>query len=90
MNTDEQRPVALTSIAEVAPHSFVFEKRDALDVPFCADTIARFEAAGHEQYAGRIGQGAWAGGEIKKSTDLLVSGKPSWRDVDRRQFGIAS
>lgn len=86
MDTDEQRPAALTRIAEVAPQSFVFEKRDALDTRFCADTVARFEAAEDEQYPGRIGQGAWAGGEIKKSTDLVVSGKPSWRDVDSTLF----
>ncbi len=87
MNTDDQQPVRLSSITEVAPHSFVFEKRDALDKQFCANTIARFENAPDEQYAGRIGQGAWQGGDIKKSTDLVVSGKPLWRDVDRTLFG---
>ncbi len=88
MNANEGDPpdAPLKSITEVAAHSFVFEKRNALDARFCTDTIERFEAARDEQYAGRLGQGAWQGGETKKSTDLAVSGKPHWRDVDRRLF----
>ncbi|MDH3715612.1 MAG: 2OG-Fe(II) oxygenase [Gammaproteobacteria bacterium] len=64
----------------------MFEKRDALDAQFCTQTIGRFEAAQDEHYAGRVGQLAWEGGEIKKSTDLVVSGKRHWRDIDRGLF----
>jgi len=48
--------------------------------------IERFEAAEDEQYAGRIGQLAERDGRVKRSTDLVVSGKPHWRDIDRALF----
>jgi hypothetical protein len=76
----------LTTIREVAANSFIFEKHNALTATLCEKMIARFEAATDEQYAGRIGQLAAPGGEIKKSTDLVVSGKPHWKDIDRALF----
>ena len=39
-----------------------------------------------EQYRGRIGQLADENNSIKRSTDLVVSGKPHWHDVDRALF----
>jgi hypothetical protein len=81
----------LKSIREVKPLSFIFEKHSALPPELCADMIRRFEAAQHEQYPGRIGQTAFEDLSIKKSTDLVVSGKPQWQDVDRALFrSIAS
>ncbi len=77
---------ALATIAEVKPHSFIFEKRNALSAEFCDDAIRRFEQHPEDQYQGRIGQQANEDKSIKQSTDLVVSGKPHWQDVDRALF----
>lgn len=79
------RPV-LQSIREIKPHSFIFEKQQALPEFLCRDMIQRFEAHQDEQYAGRIGQTAYQDSSIKKSTDLVVSGKEHWKDVDNNLF----
>jgi hypothetical protein len=83
----EALKVPLKSIREVKPLSFIFEKHGALPSELCADMIRRFEAAQEEQYPGRIGQTAYEDLSIKKSTDMVVSGKPQWKDVDRALFG---
>jgi hypothetical protein len=76
----------LQTIKEVKPDSFVFEKANALPKEFCADVIARFEKDEEGQYKGRIGQLANEDDSIKKSTDLVVSGKEHWKDVDKALF----
>jgi len=76
----------LTSIREVLPNSFIFEKPLALAPAICAEIIRRFEATEGEQYPGRIGQTATEDGTTKKTTDLVVSGKPHWKDIDRALF----
>lgn len=88
----EGRRLPLRAIREVAPNSFIFEQHDALSRQVCEEMIRRFEACPDEQYLGRIGQTAEEDGSIKKSTDLVVSGKPHWQDVDRalfRSIGLA-
>ena len=77
---------SLQTIEEVKPNSFVFEKRNALTNEFCQDIIERFEKDKKGQYKGRIGQLADEDESIKKSTDLLVSGKEHWEDVDKALF----
>ena len=82
----------LRSIREVKPLSFIFEKKNALPVEICQNLIERFEAHQEEQYAGRIGQTAAKDQSIKKTTDLVVSGKPHWKDADNnffRSLGLA-
>lgn len=82
----------LQSIVEVKPQSFIFEQRGALPAALCRDMIERFESHSQEQYAGRIGQLAQEDRSIKKSTDLVVSGKPHWKDIDSslfRSLGLA-
>ena len=83
-----ERPVRrpLRTLHEVAPGSFIFEQHGALRPELCRQMIERFEAAEDEQYAGRIGQLAERDGRVKRSTDLVVSGKPHWRDIDRALF----
>ena len=77
----------LQAIREVKPLSFIFEKPLALSPALCDDMIRRFEAAEEEHYEGRIGQLIYKDQSIKKSTDLVVSGKPHWKDIDRALFG---
>jgi Rps23 Pro-64 3,4-dihydroxylase Tpa1-like proline 4-hydroxylase len=71
---------------EVKPHSFVFEMRDALPAFLCQQIIERFEAAVDEQYQGLIGQTLNKDQTIKRSTDLVLSGKPQWKDMDNNLF----
>lgn len=76
----------LINIQELKPNSFVFEKHQALDVQFCQSVIERFEQNVQDHYPGRIGQQANENTDIKRSTDLVVSGKSHWKDVDRALF----
>jgi hypothetical protein len=88
----ESRKSKLVAISEVKENSFIFEKKNALAAEFCEDAIRRFESNSQDQYQGRIGQMADQDNSIKRSTDLVVSGKQHWHDVDRALFkslGIA-
>lgn len=83
---------ALKTLIEVKENSFIFEKQNALPAELCDDMIQRFEAQTDEQYQGRIGQTVSQDNSIKKTTDLVVSGKDHWKDVDNnlfRSMGIA-
>jgi hypothetical protein len=73
-------------ITEINPPSFVFEKKNALAKDICTEILRRFENKKSDQYPGRIGQKANKETNIKKSTDLLVSGNPEWGDIDRNLF----
>ena len=74
------------TIFEVKPDSFVFEKRNALGRDICSEMIERFERNRDEQYPGRIGQTMQLDDSIKRSTDLVISGKQHWHDLDRELF----
>ena len=74
------------SIKEIKPGSFIFEMQSALALDICREMIERFERCGDEQYPGRIGQTAQHDDSIKRSTDLVLSGKEHWRDLDRELF----
>jgi hypothetical protein len=87
-----ESPPATGSIVEVKENSFIFEKERALPIDVCNEMIRRFEAGSDEQYAGRIGQQVYRDESIKKSTDLVISGKPHWKDIDQalfRSLGLA-
>ncbi len=87
----KSRP-ALRTIAEVKENSFIFEKQRALPIDICNEMIRRFEQYEDEQYTGRIGQMAQQDLDIKRSTDLVVSGKAHWKDIDKalfRSLGLA-
>jgi hypothetical protein len=74
------------SISELKPGSFIFEQPAALPLDVCAEMINRFERHADEQYPGRIGQTIEHDDSIKRSTDLVLSGKPHWQDLDRELF----
>ena len=75
-----------SSIKEIKPGSFVFEKLTALPLDICAEIIRRFEDSPEDQYPGRIGQMRDFDDSIKRSTDLVVSNKPNWKDIDQELF----
>ena len=82
----------LKTIKEIKPNTFIFEQKNALPAALCDDMIERFEANPEDHYQGRIGQTANKDSSIKKTTDLVVSGKDHWKDVDNnlfRSLGIA-
>lgn len=74
------------TIHELKPGSFIFEKKNALPGDVCNEIIERFEANPDDQYWGRIGQQATEETDIKRSTDLVVSNKPHWKDIDKLLF----
>ena len=74
------------TIFELKPGSFIFEKKRALPADICTEIIDRFEKHPEDQYSGRIGQQAIQEAEIKRSTDLVVSNKPHWKDIDKLLF----
>lgn len=73
-------------ISEVKAGSFIFQKENALAQDICDEMIARFEQCTQDQYPGRIGQMGDSNPDIKRSTDLLVSNNPAWKDIDSELF----
>lgn len=71
---------------EVQAGSFVYALPGALESAFCADVITRFEAAADQHHVGRMGPAAEVDRSMKRSTDLRISGRPEWHDVDQRLF----
>ena len=84
LSVSETKP--LKTIHEVKPNTFIFEKKNALALDVCNEMIRRFEENEDQQYPGRIGQGAEEEKSIKRSTDLVTSGKENWKDLDRELF----
>lgn len=88
----EKTSTPLSTIVEVKSNTFIFEKKGSIPPDACEEMIRRFEHYKDEQYPGRIGQMAKEDQSIKKSTDLVISGKEHWKDIDRGLFsslGIA-
>lgn len=76
----------LKQIEEVKPGSFIYVKNSALPKDVCLEMINRFEANEADQYAGRIGQTKELHDDIKRSTDLVLSNKSHWADIDKILF----
>jgi len=74
------------TIHEVQANSFIFEKKQALAQDICTEMIRRFEDDTNNQYPGRIGQMHDKDTSIKRSTDLVTSGKDNWTDLDKELF----
>jgi hypothetical protein len=86
MNKPLNTQVPPYQLSEIKPLSFIFEIPNALTPDICEEIIHRFEANPDQQYQGRIGQGAETETSIKQSTDLVVSGKDNWKDMDQMFF----
>jgi Rps23 Pro-64 3,4-dihydroxylase Tpa1-like proline 4-hydroxylase len=82
----EKTITPLKTIKEIKPNTFIYEKQQSLPAELCQEMIRRFEAHHDEQYEGRIGQAVDKNRGIKKTTDLVVSGKEHWKDIDRALF----
>jgi len=73
-------------LREAGPGTFIFEVDDALSPDLCRRIVERFEASEAHHYEGRIGQTQIKARDVKKSTDMTVSDKPEWKDVDKIFF----
>jgi Rps23 Pro-64 3,4-dihydroxylase Tpa1-like proline 4-hydroxylase len=82
----ERNVIPLPTIREVKPNTFIFERPGALPADFCEEVIRRFEAQPEYHHAGRIGQTQSKDLSIKKTTDLVVSDKDDWKDIDQIFF----
>ena len=67
---------------EVKPLSFIYEISHALPADVCREMVRRFEEKKDQHQPGRIGQGAAEAPDIKRSTDLPISGRADWKDID--------
>ncbi len=70
------------ALREVRPHSFVYEIAQALPGDVCREAIRRFEANAPQQHPGRIGDAATEDAAVKKTTDIFISGREDWKDID--------
>ncbi len=71
---------------EIKPNTFIFEFEDALNKHDCKRIIQRFEENKDDHHIGKIGQNLTEDQSIKKSTDLFISGKEAWKDIDSILF----
>jgi len=76
----------MIELIETKPNTQIFTAERALSKDCCSAMIRRFEAAKDEQYPGRIGQTEQENPDIKRSTDLVISGKDHWKDIDQTLF----
>ncbi len=76
----------LPSFREVSPGSFIYERPDTIPADWCEEMIRRFEAHPEQQNQGRIGQTQGLDAEVKRTMDLVVSGREEWKDVDQVFF----
>ena len=73
-------------LIELKEGSFIFEFNDSLSKDKCEEIIKRFENSSDQHYQGRIGQNLKEDTSIKKSTDMVISGKDEWKDIDELLF----
>lgn len=71
-----------STLQELKAGTFIYAQHQALGLPICRDMIRRFEANSEQRYSGRIGQRAHTRHDIKRSTDLRISGREDWKDID--------
>jgi len=72
----------LYALQEVSPQSFIYAVDDAISSENCARMIEKFEACPEQQYTGRIGASQQVAEQVKKSTDLRISGRDDWDEFD--------
>ncbi|NOY65875.1 MAG: 2OG-Fe(II) oxygenase [Gammaproteobacteria bacterium] len=86
MSQNKNTQVKPYVLNEVKENTFIFEIKNALPANICEEMIRRFEEKKDQQYKGRIGQIQQEDQSIKRSTDLVISGKDDWKDIDQFMF----
>lgn len=69
-------------LQEIKPNSFIYCVPDVLPPKLCTTIIEKFEDDPFK-HAGTLGAGLYVDKTIKDSTDLYISGKPEWVDIDQ-------
>jgi len=82
MNADAPSPAPGGRLRELKPLSFIYEIAQALASDVCREMIRRFEEKADQQNAGRIGGGQAEESTVKKTTDIFISGRDDWKDID--------
>ena len=73
-------------LIESVPGSFIFEFDNEISSDKCKEIIERFEESKDDHYRGRVGPNFEENDDVKKSTDMVISGKDSWKDIDELFF----
>ena len=73
-------------LIEKSPGSFIFEFDNEISPEKCNEIIKRFEESKDDHYRGRVGPNFEENDNVKKSTDMVISGKDSWKDIDELFF----
>lgn len=73
-------------LIEVKSGSFIYEFLNSLSADECNQIISRFEDSKEDHYQGRVGQNFTENVDVKKSTDMVISGKKNWKDFDTLFF----
>jgi len=73
-------------LIEVKSGSFIYEFQNSLSADECNQIINRFEDSKEDHYQGRVGQNFTENVDVKKSTDMVISGKKNWKDFDALFF----
>ena len=73
-------------LIEVKPGSFIYEFQNSLSEDECNQIIDKFEDSKEDHYKGRVGQNFTENVDIKKSTEMVISGKKDWKDFDTLFF----
>ena len=71
----------LPTFREAKPGSFIYERPNTIPADWCDEMIRRFEAHPDQQNQGRIGQTQGLDAEVKRTMDLVVSGREDWKDI---------
>lgn len=72
----------LYPIQEATPNSFIYAVDNAISPAHCAAMVEKFEACLEQQYTGRIGENQQVAEQVKRSTDLRISGREDWLEYD--------
>jgi Rps23 Pro-64 3,4-dihydroxylase Tpa1-like proline 4-hydroxylase len=72
----------LYPVQEAAPNSFIYIVDNAVPRDACRAMVEKFEASPEQQYVGRIGENQQIAKQVKKSTDLRISGRQDWAQYD--------
>ncbi len=76
----------LYALHDVQPGSFIYVVDDAIPLDACSEMTSRFERHPEQHYEGLIGENQELHDEVKKSTDLRISGRPDWKEFDQLLF----
>ena len=72
-------------LIEKSPGSFIFEFDNEISPEKCDEIIKRFEESKDDHYRGRVGPNFEENDNVKKSTDMVISGK-DLKDIDEIFF----